>query len=195
MRMVTTSNTGPLPNTTRWRLQDELLPSTTSLTLFGSGTFASLPIGGSASLLFMRPTCQISLSQPQKQQRTYRTNSPRTINRMNQRENNNFSLTDKIDNAVLAMRALTVHDENKFGARAWKGYDWDSLGRLHDKRIIHGPVGKAKSVALVSDGLAKCCKLFDNYVFARVTNRVTGASSPTSNGQRPTLRSHSTYST
>ena len=30
---------------------------------------------------------------------------------MNQRENNNFSLTDMIDNAVLAMRALTVHDE------------------------------------------------------------------------------------
>ncbi|WP_182871401.1 DUF6429 family protein [Rhodopirellula sp. JC639] len=69
--------------------------------------------------------------------------------------------TDKIDDAVLALLALTLHDENEFGARAWKGHDWDVLGRLHEKGMIHDPVGKAKSVALTPDGLTKCRELFD----------------------------------
>ena len=37
--------------------------------------------------------------------------------------------TDKIDDAVLALLWLTLHDER----RAWKGLDWDALDRLHDK--------------------------------------------------------------
>lgn len=69
--------------------------------------------------------------------------------------------TDKIDDAVLALLALTVHDEDEYGARAWKGHDWDALGRLHDKGMIHDPVGKAKSVVLTPEGLAKCRELFD----------------------------------
>ena len=36
---------------------------------------------------------------------------------------------DKIDDAVLALLALTLHD----GYRAWKGFDWDALNRLHRK--------------------------------------------------------------
>ena len=37
--------------------------------------------------------------------------------------------TDKIDDAALALLYLTLHDNY----RAWKGMDWDVLGRLHDK--------------------------------------------------------------
>jgi hypothetical protein len=37
--------------------------------------------------------------------------------------------TDKVDEAVLALLYLTLHD----GARAWKGFDWDTLNRLHAK--------------------------------------------------------------
>ena len=37
--------------------------------------------------------------------------------------------TDKIDEAVLALLYLTLHD----GVRAWKGHDWDALDRLHRK--------------------------------------------------------------
>jgi len=49
---------------------------------------------------------------------------------------------DKIDDAALALLYLTLHD----GDRAWKGMDWDVLGRLHDKDMIYDPVGKVKSV-------------------------------------------------
>ena len=56
---------------------------------------------------------------------------------------------DKIDDAVLALLHLTTFTEGS-GAfkvpRAWKGHDWDALGRLHAKGYISNPVGKAKSV-------------------------------------------------
>ena len=36
---------------------------------------------------------------------------------------------DKVDEMVLALLFLPLHD----GGRAWKGHDWDALGRLHEK--------------------------------------------------------------
>jgi hypothetical protein len=56
---------------------------------------------------------------------------------------------EKIDEAVLALRYLTLRD----GARAWKGFDWDTLKRLHAKGLISDPVNKAKSVVLTDEGL------------------------------------------
>ncbi len=50
--------------------------------------------------------------------------------------------TDKIDDAVLALLFLTRHDQ----WRAWKGFDWEALNRLHRKGMIADPVNKAKSV-------------------------------------------------
>jgi hypothetical protein len=68
---------------------------------------------------------------------------------------------DKVDEAVLALLWLTVHDENEFGgARAWKGHDWDALNRLHEKGYISDPKSKAKSVVLSPEGLAKSRELF-----------------------------------
>ena len=58
---------------------------------------------------------------------------------------------DKIDDAVLALMSLTLHDR----WRAWKGYDWDALDRLHRKGLILNPVGKAKPVALTEEGLER----------------------------------------
>ena len=58
--------------------------------------------------------------------------------------------TDKIDETVLALLHLTLHDR----ARAWKGHDWEALNRLHRKGMIGDPVGKAKSVVLTDQGLA-----------------------------------------
>lgn len=60
---------------------------------------------------------------------------------------------DKIDEAVLALLYLTLHDESEHGARAWKGHDWDALSRLHEKGLISDPQSKAKSVALGPDGV------------------------------------------
>ena len=43
--------------------------------------------------------------------------------------------TDKIDDAVLALLVLGLHGEG----RAWKGFDWDALDRLHSKGYISDP--------------------------------------------------------
>jgi hypothetical protein len=65
--------------------------------------------------------------------------------------------TDKIDDAALALLYLTLHD----GYRAWKGMDWDVLGRLHDKGMIDDPVGKVKSVVFTEEGLRRSKDLFE----------------------------------
>ena len=64
--------------------------------------------------------------------------------------------TEKIDEAVLALLFLTLHD----GVRAWKGHDWDVLDRLYRKGMIDNPVGKAKSVVLTDEGLSESERLF-----------------------------------
>ncbi len=64
--------------------------------------------------------------------------------------------TDKIDEAVLALLYLALHDD----LRACKGFDWDAMDRLHRKGLIHDPVGKAKSVVLTDVGLAESERLF-----------------------------------
>ena len=62
---------------------------------------------------------------------------------------------DKVDDAVLALLLLTLHD----GQRAWKGFDWEALGRLHRKGMILDPVGRAKSVVLTDEGLRRAEEL------------------------------------
>ena len=64
--------------------------------------------------------------------------------------------TDKVDEAVLALLYLTLHD----GSRAWKSFDWDTLNRLHAKGFISDPVSKAKSVILTDEGLHVSERLF-----------------------------------
>jgi hypothetical protein len=63
---------------------------------------------------------------------------------------------ERIDEAVLALLWLTLHDER----RAWKGFDWEVLGRLHAKGLIADPVGRAKSVVLTDEGLRQSEALF-----------------------------------
>ena len=70
---------------------------------------------------------------------------------------------DRIDEAVLALMQTTLHD----GYRAWKGHDWDVLGRLHAKGMIYDPAGKAKSVSLTDEGLMESRRLFIK-LFAKV---------------------------
>ena len=70
--------------------------------------------------------------------------------------------TDRIDDTVLALLLLGLHD----GARAWKSFDWDAMDRLHTKGLIHDPVGRAKSVVFTPDGLACSERLFQE-LFAK----------------------------
>jgi hypothetical protein len=71
--------------------------------------------------------------------------------------------TERVDEMVLALLYLTLHERGPFGARAWKGYDWAALGRLHAKGLIAEPVGRAKSVALTREGVTACERLAARY--------------------------------
>ena len=51
---------------------------------------------------------------------------------------------------------LGLHDR----WRAWKGFDWDSLDRLHAKGMISNPASKAKSVVFTDEGLREAERLF-----------------------------------
>jgi Domain of unknown function (DUF6429) len=66
---------------------------------------------------------------------------------------------DKVDEMVLALLWLTLSAEN----RAWKGFDWDALDRLHAKGYISDPKSKAKSVILSEEGLQRSRKLFERH--------------------------------
>jgi hypothetical protein len=70
---------------------------------------------------------------------------------------------DKIDQAVLALLYLGLHD----GARAWKGFDWEALNRLHEKGFISNPRGKAKSVVFTEEGLLEARRLSNKLFSAK----------------------------
>jgi hypothetical protein len=66
---------------------------------------------------------------------------------------------NKIDEMVLALLFLTSFSEQGF-VRAWKGHDWETLNRLHEKGFIGDPRSKAKSVALSDEGARRSEELF-----------------------------------
>ena len=70
---------------------------------------------------------------------------------------------DKVDEVTLALMYLVLHDKTEFGARAWKGFDWDTLNRLYDKGFIDNPVGKAKSVYISPEGVQRIEELFGKH--------------------------------
>lgn len=70
---------------------------------------------------------------------------------------------EKVDQATLALMWL-VTESDKYGSRAWKGFDWDTLNRLHEKGLISDPKRKAKSVTLSEEAVelseTLCRRLF-----------------------------------
>jgi hypothetical protein len=62
----------------------------------------------------------------------------------------------------LAMLHLTMHGD-KFGARAWKGMNWDLLDALHQEGWIEDPVGKAKSVGVTDEGVRLAEEFFEKH--------------------------------
>jgi len=71
---------------------------------------------------------------------------------------------DKVDELTLALLYLVSHDrEEGYGARAWKGFDGDTLNRLHEKGLISNPIGKAKSVGMTEEGFLKSKELFEKH--------------------------------
>ena len=71
--------------------------------------------------------------------------------------------TEEVDEVTMALLYLTIHAESAFGARAWKGFDWETLDRLHAKGLIGDPKGKARSVTLSPEAVELAHELFMKY--------------------------------
>ena len=69
---------------------------------------------------------------------------------------------EKIDDYTLALMYLVSFKDN-YGARAWKGFDRDTLDRLHDKGFISSAKTKAKSVSVSAEGEKEMQRLFEKY--------------------------------
>jgi hypothetical protein len=57
---------------------------------------------------------------------------------------------------VLGLLYLGLHETD----RAWKGFDWDAMERLHEKGYITSPISTAKSVAFTEEGFKESERLF-----------------------------------
>ena len=69
---------------------------------------------------------------------------------------------EKVDDVVLALMWLVIHSDS-YGTRAWKGFDWDTLDRLHKKGFISDPKNKAKSVILSEEAVKLSETLFKKH--------------------------------
>ena len=70
---------------------------------------------------------------------------------------------EKVDDFTFALLYLVMHDEDEHGARAWKGFDWDTMNRLHEKGYIGNPVSLSKSVVVTAEGAKRAKELFRKY--------------------------------
>ncbi len=61
-----------------------------------------------------------------------------------------------------ALLWLVAWDEET-GGRAWKGFEWPTLDRLHEKGYIGDPKGKAKSVWVTPEGMKRSAELFERH--------------------------------
>ena len=77
-------------------------------------------------------------------------------------ENQSGCDQDKVDDSVLALLQLTLHD----GVRAWKGFDFEVMSRLYEKGYLLNPAGKSKSVVLTAPGMERSKALFEE-LFAK----------------------------
>jgi hypothetical protein len=66
---------------------------------------------------------------------------------------------DKLDEIVLALLHFNAFTDGGI-RRAWKGFDWDSLDRLHARGLIANPKSKARSVVLTEEGARLAEELF-----------------------------------
>ena len=72
--------------------------------------------------------------------------------------------TEKADEMALALLHLTTFQERHGPSRAWKGMDWDTMNRLHEKGLISDPKSKAKSVCLTDEGAKLSRALFEKHL-------------------------------
>lgn len=69
---------------------------------------------------------------------------------------------DKVGDMTLALLFLVIHGKEG-DERAWKGFDWETMNRLHEKGFISDPRSRAKSVALTTEAAQRSESLFKKY--------------------------------
>ena len=74
---------------------------------------------------------------------------------------------DKVDEMTLALLYLVMHGRQG-EERAWKGFDWETMNRLHEKGYISDPRSKAKSVTMTTTGAQRSEELFSRFFTAIV---------------------------
>ncbi len=72
---------------------------------------------------------------------------------------------EKLEQAVLALLYVNSFDYKSGGKRAWKGFPWSVMDRLHEKGYISDPATKNKSVWLSEEG-ARLSEEFYEKLFA-----------------------------
>lgn len=71
---------------------------------------------------------------------------------------------DKVDEMTLALLYLVTSPAPEgLGARAWRGFDMNTIDRLYEKGWIKDPKSKAMSLYLTEDGFKKSQELFRKY--------------------------------
>ena len=69
---------------------------------------------------------------------------------------------DKVDEMTLALLFLVSSRVGK-GGRAWRGFDQQTLERLHQKGWIERPSPKELSLTLTPGGMQKAEELFERH--------------------------------
>ncbi len=78
---------------------------------------------------------------------------------------------DRVDEATLALLLLGLHA----GWRTWKGFEWQTLNRLHEKGFIADPRNKAKSVLFSDLGIQEANRFFREFFQSRAEPTSTTA--------------------
>lgn len=79
-----------------------------------------------------------------------------------------------IEDAVLALLAAFSFNNGN----AWKGFDFETMNRLHEQGLIENPVNKNKSIWLTTEGLERGRELADRLFGVRAQGE--GVSGPDS---------------
>jgi len=70
---------------------------------------------------------------------------------------------DKIDDMTLALLHLVTWTHEIQGTKVFKGFDWETLARLHKKGFIANPRTSQKSISITPEGLERSTELFNEF--------------------------------
>mgnify|MGYP001565956872 CR=1 FL=1 len=69
---------------------------------------------------------------------------------------------DKVDELTLALLFLGM-SRMKEGGRAWRGFDQQTLARLHQRGWIGDPMEKGTSIGVSAEGMKKAAEFFKKH--------------------------------